>query len=54
MTDLEFVFDEPAWDSAFQTIPQGGKLSAVEFLTAVEGESQDTLEQILPHSFGGF
>ena len=47
MRDLEFVFDEPAWASAFQTIPQGGKLSAVEFLTAVEEESQETLEQIL-------
>ena len=47
MTDLEFVFEEPAWISAFQTIPQGGKLSAVEFLTAVEGENQETLEEIL-------
>ena len=47
MMDLEFEFDEPAWSSVFQAIPQGGKLSAVEFLTAVEGEDQETLEQIL-------
>lgn len=46
MTELEFSFEEPAWVSALESA-RGGRLSAAHFLTLMEGETEDTVEEAL-------
>lgn len=40
MTELEFSFEEPAWVRVLEQLPRGSGLSAVRFLTLMEGENQ--------------
>ena len=43
----EIVFDSPAWMPALETIENGGSISAVRFLTLVEGEDEVAFEDAL-------
>lgn len=45
MTDLTFTFEQPAWMDALQQIPAEGRVSAVHFLTLMEQESDEALEE---------
>lgn len=45
MNDLEFTFEETPWESV--SLQSGGKLSAAHFLTLMEGETEEALEQAL-------
>ena len=47
MTGLDFSFEQPAWACVLEQIPKGGSLSAVRFLTLLEGESEDQVEEAL-------
>ena len=47
MTELEFSFEEPAWLQVLQTLPRDGSLSAVRFLTLMEGEGEQQTEEAL-------
>lgn len=47
MTELEFSFGEPDWVGAISHIPRGGSLSAVRFLTIMEGQPEDQVEDAL-------
>ncbi len=47
MTQLDFSFEEPVWARALRAVRSGGTLSAVRFLTLMEGESEDALEEAL-------
>lgn len=47
MTELEFSFGEPDWVGAISYIPRGGSLSAVRFLTIMEGQPEDQVEDAL-------
>ena len=43
----EFVFDRPAWEPVLETIEEGGSVSAVQFLTLMEGEEEWAVEDAL-------
>lgn len=43
----EFVLDTPAWEPVLEEIESGASLSAVRFLTLMEGESEDAVEEAL-------
>ncbi len=43
----EFLFEESAWDLTLRMLPEGGKLSAVRFLTLMENEDEYTVEDAL-------
>lgn len=43
----DFVFDRPAWEPELETIEMGGSLSAARFLTLMEGEEEETVEDAL-------
>jgi RNA polymerase primary sigma factor len=45
MNDLEFTFEDSA--AFFSDVPCGAALSAARFLTLMEGETEDTLEEVL-------
>ena len=47
MNDLEFTFDENPWEPAFDAIAPGGKLSAAHFLTLMEDQTQEQMEDAL-------
>ena len=47
MSDLEFTFEENPLDAALAAAQVSGKLSATSFLTMMEGESEDALEEAL-------
>ena len=47
MTDLDIAFGEQPWELLLKTIPAGGSISAVELLTALEGASEDALQEAL-------
>ena len=40
MNNLEFAFEQSPWEAAFSDIAEGATLSAVRFLTLLEGESE--------------
>ncbi len=42
---MDFTFERSAWELMLQNIPKGGRLSAVRFLTALEQESEEMLEE---------
>lgn len=48
MTELEFSFEEPAWVSALKAI-RGGSITAAHFLTMMEGEPEDGVEEALEY-----
>ena len=43
----EFVFDSPAWMPELEQIEEGGSFSAARFLTLMEGEDEETVEEAL-------
>ncbi|MBQ2382769.1 MAG: hypothetical protein II290_01905, partial [Oscillospiraceae bacterium] len=43
----EFVFGPAPWEPVLEALPSGGTLSAVRFLTLMEGESEGALEEAL-------
>lgn len=43
----DFVFDRPAWEPELEAIEMGGSLSAARFLTLMEGEEEETVEDAL-------
>lgn len=47
MTDLDITFGEQPWELLLKSIPAGGSISAVELLTALEGASEDALQEAL-------
>ena len=47
MSDLEFTFEENPLDAALAAAQVSGKLSATSFLTMMEGESEDAMEEAL-------
>ncbi len=42
---MEFTFEETPWQKAMQSMQPGDRLSAVRFLTLVEGESEEMVEE---------
>ena len=47
MTELDFSFEQPAWARILEQMPRGSSLSAVRFLTLMEGEAEAQLEEAL-------
>lgn len=43
----EFVFEPSPWETALEEIPSGGMLSAMRFLTLMEGEEEAAVEEAL-------
>ena len=43
----EFVFDSPVWESELEKLEMGGSFSAARFLTLMEGEEEETVEDAL-------
>ena len=47
MMDLDFTFEESALETFLAQVPAGGCVSALRFLTLVEGESEEMVEEAL-------
>ena len=47
MNDLDFTFEATPWELTLETLKPGGKLSAARFLTLMEGEDEDYVEEAL-------
>lgn len=47
MTELEFSFETPGWLRVLEQLPRSGSLSAVRFLTLMEGEGEPQVEEAL-------
>ena len=47
MNDLDFTFDETPWDAMIRNLKSGEMLSAVRFLTVMEDETEDNIEDAL-------
>ena len=47
MNDFDFSFDESPWEQTLAGLKRNGKLSAVQFLTLMEGEEEQTVEDAL-------
>lgn len=47
MNHLEFTFEQPLWEQVLGSIPVGGELDAVRFLTLMESENEEELETAL-------
>ncbi len=47
MIDLEFSFDKAPWEEKLMALQPGDSVSAVELLTLMEGESEDTVQNVL-------
>lgn len=47
MMELEYSFERSAWEAAMESLPQGGHISAVRFLTLLEEESEETVQEAL-------
>lgn len=45
MNDLEFSFEQSPWDALLDTLRPGDAVDAVNFLTMMEGESEETVEE---------
>ena len=41
---MEFTFEDSLWEQTLNALPQGGSLSTAQFLTLMEGQSEDALE----------
>ena len=44
MSDLSFTFDEAPWETALEALKPGDTMSAAAFLTLLEGENEEALE----------
>jgi len=47
MMDLEYTFDKKPWEDKFLSLQPGDTVSGVELLTLLEGESEETLQELL-------
>jgi RNA polymerase primary sigma factor len=47
MMDLEYSFDKSPWEDKLMALQPGDAVSAVELLTLLEGESEDTVQNVL-------
>ena len=47
MNDLVFEFDRAPWELAFEKLRKGDSISAVRFLTLLEGEEETAVEDAL-------
>ena len=47
MNDLDFSFEETPWESLLDTLRPGDAINAVNFLTMMEGEPEETVEAAL-------
>ena len=47
MMELDFSFEQSAFEAALAGIAPGGSLSAARFLTLMEGESEDAVQDAL-------
>lgn len=47
MNDLDFSFEETPWESLLDTLRPGDAIDAVNFLTMMEGEPEETVEAAL-------
>ena len=45
MNDFTFTFERAAWELAFEKLRKGDRLSAVRFLTLLEGEEESAVEE---------
>lgn len=45
MNQLEFTFEKPSWERIFEQLHDGDTLDAVRFLTLMESQSEDELEE---------
>lgn len=44
MNQLDFTFEKTLWEQVLETLPAGGSLDAVRFLTLMESENEETME----------
>ena len=47
MNDLEFSFGEAPWETFLHTVKPGDTVSAAQLLTLMEGEEEQTLEDVM-------
>lgn len=47
MISSEFVFEEQGWEAAIEALPENSNMDAVQLLTLMEGESEETFEEAL-------
>ena len=47
MMDLEFSFDTAPWEAVFAQLPDGGSIDAMQLLTLLEGETEESVEEAL-------
>ena len=45
MNDLDCSFEQSPWELALSKLGHGGSMSAMRFLTLLEGEEEDTVEE---------
>lgn len=44
---MDYIFEEAAWETELESIPEGGSFSAARFLTLLEGEDEAAVEEAL-------
>ena len=44
---MDFTFEQPAWEASMESLPNGSTLSATRFLTLMEQETEDAMEDAL-------
>ena len=47
MMDLEFTFEQAPWEESLMALQPGDTISAMQLLTLLEGESEDTVQNVL-------
>ena len=47
MMDLEFTFEQAPWEESLMALQPGDTISAMQLLTLLEGESEDTAQNVL-------
>ena len=47
MNDMDFSFEATPWELTMETLKPGDQLSAARFLTLMEGEEEDFVEEAL-------
>lgn len=47
MKDMDFIFEQSHWEKVLSQIPEGAEMSAVRFLTLLEGEEEAEVEAAL-------
>ena len=51
MTRIEFDFEESVWEVTRDILKYGSSFSAARFLTLMEGESEDAVQEALEDLF---